>query len=330
MDKNILIKGFLADFEKQHKRSKKKRKCIISGCKTKAISSHSQQRRGPLTAIQEKKHVYCLHDNLCNTFNIDTGKLHFDFKSTPISKASTFPGFCSAHDNSLFGNIENQNLDNLTYEQARSLLYRSLSYEQYRKSREIERWAYLIERIEASSTYFNTSNLEKKLEIDKYYLDKNLLRDMNEVYKLGENSSKNLQFKAHIVNKNLGVSCSGMFNMHLDRYLEFIEQYPENSIPSFSFNAIPTQDKTYLIFVWQNKYDSYATGIKSYFEDNKNFNILINKLIFTESEDICVRPSLWESIPPFTRDQIIQLMHHPTSRGVTKHSDIPLILNIYA
>lgn len=94
-------------------------------CSNKLIKAHSVQRATGLSAIAEKGHVISAKKGFENIF-----KNEGEIEPAPIGagNASTFMGFCSYHDNSLFEPIE-KNALTLNHEAAFLLAYRALAYE---------------------------------------------------------------------------------------------------------------------------------------------------------------------------------------------------------
>lgn len=94
------IRGILSDAERTIRR--RKYPCLFPTCSANAIKSHSQQRGRALKAIACKGKVIGVNPQWTNWY------LHREDFSRPsdplpmidieISQASTFPGFCSAHD----------------------------------------------------------------------------------------------------------------------------------------------------------------------------------------------------------------------------------------
>jgi hypothetical protein len=104
-------------------------------CDKSAISSHTVQRSRALGSIAEDGHV--LHIRLDSFSSDDADRIKFD--KIGVRKASVFPGFCSAHDHSLFESIETGT--GVISERERVLLsFRSICHELFKKERVI--WAY--------------------------------------------------------------------------------------------------------------------------------------------------------------------------------------------
>ncbi|MCP5450483.1 MAG: SEC-C domain-containing protein [Gammaproteobacteria bacterium] len=93
-------------------------------CSNRIIKAHTVQRAGALSKIAEEGHVISEKKGFENIFK-NEGEIAP--RLVGISDASTFMGFCSTHDNSLFEPIEN---NNFSLNQAAFLLaFRALAYE---------------------------------------------------------------------------------------------------------------------------------------------------------------------------------------------------------
>ncbi|HFQ4970707.1 TPA: hypothetical protein ACGUUK_004443 [Vibrio vulnificus] len=299
--------------------------CLLSSCNKKAILSHSQQKNGSLKYIcgQDKK-VYALRDSMAQSFDVKTGQVNCEFVPTPISKASRYLGVCDEHDTSLFKVIENCGFEHITEEQVAALYYRSMSYEYFRKKREVERNKYLWDKIGLELPFHAQIDFYKFYLWQKDYYDNTVKLQLSEIDKIisGGKYNELCHYKIEI-DKNLGVSCSAMINMHLDRYFEFLDVY-DDYIPSFSFNVIPFKDKTYIILTWLKKNDKFMKDILLY--SGFDFDNFLNRLVFCESEDVCVNPTLWESIDDETKKKIYNNMSHPYQRGALDLEDVPIVL----
>ena len=95
-------------------------------CKREAIKAHSLQRKGPLREIEHENHVYSntpdspMSDRLISPIRVST------------KRASTFPGFCSEHDASLFKSIETSNAE-FSAKAAFVVSFRAFCMELYKK-----------------------------------------------------------------------------------------------------------------------------------------------------------------------------------------------------
>lgn len=100
-------KSFIGDYIAAMKRENNRGRCLhFSDGKRcgEIITAHSIQRGGQLGLIAEDNHVYRANADL-STLQKSGGMPQL--KKVGIGKASTFDGFCSIHDNSLFEPIDN-------------------------------------------------------------------------------------------------------------------------------------------------------------------------------------------------------------------------------
>lgn len=323
-----LIKRTFDQFEKKLKKTRKKgSRCMVSECNEKAILSHSQQQNGQLKHIcSETKKVYALRDSMVQTFDMNNGEMNFKFVETQISKASTYPGLCNHHDTKLFKEIEKKKIGKISNSQAASFYYRSMSYESYRKERELERTKFLYNEVKDSLGPEQVLGLYQAYKWHENNFNNSVLVQLGEIDKIIKNSTyEEVEYFQKILNKNVGVSCCSMVNMHLDLYLEFLDQYPDY-IPAFSFNLVPFEDETHVVLCWLKKNNSFMEDIIKYIDsDLEHF---LNKIVFCESEDICVNPTLWNGIEPYIKDKIYKNMHHTMHRGSITWSDVPIIIQI--
>lgn len=323
-----LVKRAFDKFEKKLKKtSKQDFRCMVSNCDDKAILSHSQQRNGQLKHIcSGNKKVYALRDSMVKSFDMHSGEMNFKFVETPISKASTYPGLCNYHDTKLFKEIERQKLGEISSEQAASFYYRSMSYESYRKERELERTKFVFNEVKDSLNHEQVFGLYQMCNWHEKNYNNSVLVQLGEIDEVikGKNFEE-VEYFQIVLKKNVGVSCCSMVNMHLDLYLEFLEQYPDY-IPSFSFNLVPFENETHVVLCWLKKNSLFMEEIIKYIKhDLEHF---LNKVVFCESEDICVNPELWEGIDPKTKKAIFYNMSHTMHRGSLAWEDVPLIIKI--
>lgn len=326
---SIRVKSAHAKFEKLSRKKIKSKQhfCLYKNCNLRAISSHSQQKGGQLKLIHENKKVYALNDNACNVFNAEAGEMQFDFKLKPISQASTYPGLCNKHDTEIFYCIENESLENITNEQAAVFLYRAISYESYRKKRELERTKFMLKELDLYLSSFQIKQLEEKLIIDNDYFENTTRTMMFGVNSIIDNKEyEKVNFIHKKIDRNVGISCTTMVNMYLERYLEFWSGNAEDSIPAFSFTLVPNDNSTHVVFSWLKSDDDHTELMKTYI--NEKFELFLNRLIFCESEDICIKPSVWESFSETLKDKIISSMHHVLTRGRLYDEMVPIVIKL--
>ena len=122
------------DASKVFRRAFSHKKCLApdawqNGCSGKIARAHTVPKSGSLQLIAQGGHVYSFVPNL---ENLQKHKGELLPQLLGINKASTFTGFCSAHDNNIFVPLEKQTFTG-TREQCFLLAYRALAREIYTK-----------------------------------------------------------------------------------------------------------------------------------------------------------------------------------------------------
>lgn len=97
------------------------------GCSEKIVSAHTVQRGGVLDRVAEDGHVLAWQQ--CENHK-------HDLRPRGINRASTFPGFCSRHDNDVFRPLDREAFVG-TPEQAFLLCLRALAHECHKKTTQI-------------------------------------------------------------------------------------------------------------------------------------------------------------------------------------------------
>lgn len=103
--------NFIGEFLRESKGENKRGRCLHyeGGYRcNEMISAHSIQNNGQLSLISEAGHVYRLSTDI-ETLRKSRGALQL--KKVGVNKASTFLGFCKAHDNALFKPIDQSPLE---------------------------------------------------------------------------------------------------------------------------------------------------------------------------------------------------------------------------
>ena len=104
-------------------------KTLKADCSGSIVKAHTIPKRGSLQQIARNGHVYSFIPSLANMIKYD-GRLQPEL--TGITRASTFTGFCSRHDNQIFSQIEDQPFES-SQEQCFLLAYRALVREMFTK-----------------------------------------------------------------------------------------------------------------------------------------------------------------------------------------------------
>jgi hypothetical protein len=260
------------------------------------------------------------------TYDHNDDKLKFHFALRGIGESTIFPGFCTEHEK-IFQVFENYSWNIGNNEQAVALYYRTVAYEYARKRRECDRWSLLADEMAPIKGSWSTSRVEAALRPVQRHRAITLTPALQTA--ADALSTKNYSaFESVWLSfpMRLGVSSSSCINLHLERYLEFAAQNPGSHIPFFTFNFIPSDSETMLIATWLKQDDKHAHWLRSQLKDREKQELIINRLLFCESEDTCVTPSIWNSVP--NKELVIDNMRHVLQRGILDDRDVLKIVSL--
>ena len=146
-------------------------------CKGKIIKAHSIQNNRVLNAISDNGHIISIkHQSFGSEYPLD-----YDEIGRKI--ASTFPGFCSNHDDKIFKPIEQHDYEYENLEQEFIYAYRALAREYCIKYQAKKMTENMINFKSKNNKLFNS--LEKK---DKYFIN-NSLKNIVKPFLIGTNNS---------------------------------------------------------------------------------------------------------------------------------------------
>lgn len=306
--------------------SKIKYLCLYDDCKEKAIKSHSQQRNGPLKNISERNKVFRLNDDLQRSLNIETDQIEYRFSLKGIGESSTFPGFCEKHE-TIFSEFETKELTMDNQKQALLLFYRTVCYEKSRKRKEYMRWTKLVE--ELSDVWGGLNVIRVLPQIEAYNNHIKFTADPIINSALGMIKSGNyegLTTRWVKIDHNVNVSCSTTINLHLDNFYEYAAKNRGKPLPLFTFNLVPYKNSTYVIFSWLSEFDEHAVWLEKAITDNNQLEYYINRFCFCDSEDVCINPSLWNSVSD--QKKFIDNMRHVFERGELSPSTVSRLIRL--
>ena len=271
-------------------------------CDGKISQSHTVPRSGSLRLIARDGHVYSFVPRLGTRRNLK-GKI------TPqllgIKLASTFTGFCSKHDNSIFQPLEKKTFTG-TQEQCFLLGYRALAREIYTK----------------------TAASSPELSAIRHYMDRGrapteqrMLQTLNRDYEVG--LSAGLKDMSHCKQRYDGILKTQQFDTVRGYVIEFENPPPVMCsfalTPDQDFNGIQLQnmfdlsriadllpvtsfyggDCGIVAFSWLAENDStcrpFIESLKAV--PDKRVTAALLRLFFTYSENLHIDPEWWEGLP---------------------------------
>jgi hypothetical protein len=297
--------------------------CLFPGCTEKAIKSHSQQKERQLRSIAVDGYVYTLKP----TFEKNLRKTIFDpleVSRIGITKASTYQGFCSKHDNELFRPIETEEIDPQNVEHTYLLFFRALTYEYCMKRKVVCFWNKRRELLSNESIYIEPNILELGFH---YWISVRwpILRDriLLNHQKPDHNSIRSIFSK---IESNINVSCCGCYDTRGEALSELQNVKDLSSMsPLYTFNIIPRTDKSYVIITCFAEHSLEVNKHIGPLEHDIQLQNMINKLAFCDCEDTCISPILWDRLSDEEKLSLGLSLRHPEVSGI---QSVPNIIKL--
>lgn len=270
-----------------------------STCSKGTIKAHTIQKEGGLRAIADEGHVISAKTSF-ELLNKNHGELVP--ASIGIKNASTFMGFCSHHDNSMFEPIENKSAE-LTCETAFLLAFRALSYECLMKKnaiksieifRDLDKGKGFPEQVEVQNrihqhlagTQSGLLDAERwKSEYDKIFLNR---------------SFDSMPHYALEFDNKLPFVCSGCIHPEIDfdgQKLQSISSF-DVDFEHVCINVSATGNKTFLAFGWHGAKDGPAEQFVKSFKSIENCKKANAALVLAveQLENTYFNPTWWNSL----------------------------------
>jgi hypothetical protein len=96
--------------------------------------------------------------------------------------------------------------------------------------------------------------------------------------------------------------------------------------PLVTFNLVPSAASTHVVSSWLPNCDSHCNWIMSEVSSPDGLELFINRCAFAESEDTCIRPSLWESMTEVARRTVEMVVMPEHVRG--QLPEVPRIVRL--
>jgi len=297
--------------ENRFRKLKMNNTCIVRYCGNRSIeNSHTIQKNGPLKELAENGHL------LTPSFSEKTGKI--ELTKIGVNEASTFPGFCSEHEQMFF-----------SFEQTKSFkedghialqLYRTVCREIFINKTQVDRLHYYIEaykvfrnqQIRESVMRNIPSNRREdpslKFNNLKITSDDNMLRLTNlEIKKLKKNlnflvkyeeeilddlSKKKFRKLAYIAiefDKPIPVALAGKGNF-------VVRTKTKDKNIDIVFNSLPVQGRTYIFLTSLRKFEKQIRWYADRFRESISIVNLIEIWMIHASDHWFIKPSIWASL----------------------------------
>ncbi len=285
-------------------------------CSNKIVRAHTVQKNGGLSAIAEGGHVI---STLAGYKALAHNGGQLVPKPVGINSASTFFGFCTAHDSDFFRPAE-YNLKGLTNEVAFLLAYRAMAYEYYAKLL-AERWHPVQTMADYGQPFENQAAIQMqfhwvlqgtRLAIQDFVGVKAQLDSAWQEQRFQEISFFAVEFDECMPIVGCGgfapeFDFSGGTQQHLGR--------PE--IEHIYFNWTVIDGRSVAIFAWLQSEQQYCRDFVESFKQlpqSEYANALL-RMSFEHIENVYFRPSWWNGLKPEVREKLVLKMRNGTLSG---------------
>jgi hypothetical protein len=282
-----------------------------NSCTGEAISAHTVQRNGGLTAIAENGHVLSVK-RAAEKLYLNSGK--FVLEKVGVRRASTFNGFCSHHDATMFRPVE-MGVRSLNAETCFLLSFRALAYELIIKEAAIASIP-LQRDLDKGRPFHEQVRIQEQLHISNLGFQLGLadLVRFKEGYDKLYRSHAFSEFHCVgvVFDKVLPVVASGAFHPEIDfdgKPLQKLGVGPANH-ESAAFNLTVLDGVSVAVVGWLGVADGpcadfSASLVQAIKIDGGDAAI---RLAFEHLENTYIRPSWWDTLSPQQRLEAIERM----------------------
>lgn len=263
-------------------------------CNGRRIKAHTIQRKGGL------KHIV---DDTNNVLMMPRNIEGDDPELIGWKEASTFYGFCSHHDSTIFKNIEVEEFKS-SPEQCFLLYYRALSYELYQK----EALVGILQKQKETLDNGLTLDQQINIQLTLFRNGQNFSRTVSELQEEKRDADNTLMHETYSGYSHLVIYFTGNFDLftashfHLAYDLSGNEIYDINDTSVFgegaSFSIVPVDDDMgAFVISWNKKYLHAKTFVDRFLEVNSEIQLnLMHQLLFAQSENVCFSSDWWGSL----------------------------------
>lgn len=273
--------------------------CLHPECKERTIGSHSQQRRGQLLAIaDDDEKVFSYERNIYQSIKQREVNENFNqYRRTPISVASVFPGYCSTHDRDLFAPIETASLEVGNKYQSDLLFLRACSFEVLQKKRAYTWNSSYLKNTSQDRTTGKYARLKKANVGIGHFLENDgahmMERAFECIYKDGGSDIVSAWVE---IPHNIQISSSCTFSPLAHFHAAILSDYSGKCLPFVSLSVVPNSNSTHVVISWLKEHHEYSSWIHDVVTNNEELEMWLNQFSLGESEDTCISPALWNKL----------------------------------
>jgi hypothetical protein len=275
-----------------------------SQCSSQIISAHSIQNNRILNKIAENGKVLCYSKN----DKEQEGDLTFTLSPVGRSKATTFTGFCSNHDNKIFTPIELNNYQEGNEEQEFLFAYRALAQSYHARKRAIRLVQALKNKVGNSNPVIDIYLEASQCTLSQLERDKNSFNLALDNKKFDIVGTRVMKFQ-----QEYHVAVSSAFTMKNDINGKTINDYSNLNIDlkHLYLTIFPQDGKTFILFSYLKKYKKYLSSTIDYISKSTVYDrkIIISNLIAIHIENLALSPIRWDLMSESDKENFQKLFN---------------------
>ena len=307
--------------------------CLYPNCSEMPVECHSQQCNGTLSTIANDDGMVIVPSKDAKgsiSRILDEIDLPRGFYLEHISRATIFNGFCKKHDNDLFATIEKVPLVVDNVDQVIAFHRRVVAVE-VRHSLELIGY-FKITKYMLEQRGLSSKSVEEEIYCAKERLRSIVSYEWNPLWR--DNSQdvfhhvwKVLPYKIPV---SLASSITPDFNDYLyTMYSQALGAFGCDAIPrlGFTLTIVPQEDKTHIIMIWNRLLDTLIQAFRDRLMsiDKSEVETFLNECVFCLSEDWCMNPDYWESLPQCDKNELQRILSMEVPERV---KSIPRIITL--
>jgi hypothetical protein len=322
------IKWWEAEKKLRSSFSQKKCSCPASwseGCQGHIVKAHTVPVSSSLRQIARDGHVYGFKVSFQN-LNLNQGKLVPELIG--VNLASTFTGFCSKHDNEIFGPLEDQPFV-YSHEQCFLCGYRAVSRELYTK-----------ESAANAAPLRHDADKGRSLDFQRALQSFNSMFNMGLNVGLEDNRRIKDRYDQILIDRKFGESrayvvlldhappimCSGGWFPTVDFAGNKLQDLNDLSVPAkeMTCTSIGSNDKGFIILQWLSEADDIGLQFIDSLRGKTDYDLCLGltRLMFEQFENIFMEPAWWEQLSSRSRNLLIDRMAEAANPFASRKSDV--------
>lgn len=273
--------------------------------------AHTVPKSGSLRRIARKGHVYAF---VPSVENLEKFRGYVPAQLIGLNVASTFTGFCSHHDHTIFRPVEDVNFLG-SQEQCFLLAYRALAREAYTKRAAASLVDFLRDSDKGRSTadqqWIQAINVPYGLGLEAGVRDSEYFKSTYDHILVEDDF---ISVRAYVIefDRPPNVMCSGGVFPEKDFTGRELQDISDLTVQPqlLTFTSFFGGERGAVVFTWLPESDEickqFISSLHSISDASLTDELL--RFFFENCENVYMEPDWWENLPVHTRDAVIQRM----------------------